>query len=88
MEVKVTSLFKTCNSCPSQWEGGTQDNRQIYIRYRYGRLTVSVGDVGDDDEFAAVRGEVIFSDDIGDDLDGYLSDDEMRERLRGVVEFQ
>jgi hypothetical protein len=39
---KVKSLTKTCHACPSQWEGKLDDGRDLYIRFRWGWLTLSV----------------------------------------------
>jgi hypothetical protein len=41
MEIK--HITQTCNACPSQWEGRSTDNRPVYIRYRWGWLTIGVG---------------------------------------------
>jgi hypothetical protein len=67
--VRVTSLEQTCYACPSQWEGETDNGDYVYIRYRWGHLTVSV------------NGEQIFATDHGNSLDGVLSYDELRTLL-------
>jgi hypothetical protein len=85
--IQIKSLRLTCESCPVQYEGWTVDNRQIYIRYRFGYLTVSVGKVGDDEEFAAVNGERVFRKRIGGEYDGYLSSVDLVEAIRDVVEW-
>lgn len=59
------SLEMTCGACPSQWEGETVDGSRIFIRYRYGILTVSI------DGERVLRGE------IGDRLDGAMSTEKM-----------
>lgn len=41
---RVVALKKTCIACPSQWEGVLEDGRVIYARYRWGELSVGVGD--------------------------------------------
>ena len=40
--IVVTEIKKTCFACPAQWEGKTDDEQVIYIRYRWGSLTVQV----------------------------------------------
>ena len=75
MRHRVAELRKTCAACPAQWEGMTEDGMAIYIRYRWGFLSVSVGI------------ETIFCQRAGDSLDGYMEDDQLREHLRGVLEF-
>lgn len=59
----VVRLERTCQACPSQWEGLTADSRQIYIRYRHGVLTVNIGRIGHFGEYEAIRGRRIFEDD-------------------------
>lgn len=41
----LTSLTHTCYACPSQWNAVTDDGRKVYIRYRFGQLTVDVDGV-------------------------------------------
>lgn len=87
MITEIKELFKTCSACPSQWEGWTTDDRQIYIRYRWGYLTVRLGEKGDKDEFAAVRGEQIFEAEVGGEFDGTLSDAELQNLTKDVLIF-
>lgn len=35
--IKVDDLKVSCTCCPSAWEG-TSDGKEVYIRYRWGRL--------------------------------------------------
>lgn len=76
-EVTVVSLKKTCSACPSQWEGVTADDREIYYRFRWGYLTVTVGKIGDHEKYAAVQGEEVFCAELSDGLDGTLSTKDM-----------
>lgn len=79
----VTSIVKTCESCPAQWEGRTQDGRWVYARYRSGTLRVGVGDTLTD-AVRAGSGMVpsptppVFSEDVGDALDGVMSYDTLK----------
>jgi hypothetical protein len=75
--IVVQAVRMTCSACPSQWEGNTADNRAVYVRYRWGHLTVSVSKPGADMD-AAVMGEVVFAGQLGDGMDGFLSFDELR----------
>lgn len=72
VELKIASLTQTCSACPSQWEGNLEDGRMIYIRYRHGWLSVSVSPKPTTDVSKAVMGESIYSESIGDDLDGFI----------------
>lgn len=44
----LTHLVQTCDACPSQWDAETDDGRPVYIRYRWGFLSVRVAPVGGD----------------------------------------
>lgn len=40
----ITDLRKTCAASPAQWEAKTPDGQFVYIRYRWGVLTMGVGE--------------------------------------------
>lgn len=42
--IVVYDVKQTCGACPSSWEGRTEDGREVYARYRWGYLSVRVGD--------------------------------------------
>ena len=65
----------TCEACPSQWEGITDDGQEVYIRYRWGHLSVRV------------NGAEIFSRQIGDGFDGVLTTTDML-AITGIRESQ
>lgn len=64
----LTALEQTCGACPSQWDAWVNDV-YLYVRYRWGWLTVTLGP-GDD-------GGHLFCKRIGDDLDGVMDTDMM-----------
>lgn len=70
--LKLARIEQTCHACPSQWDAWTEDGTYIYIRYRYGYLTVTRYDDPEAD-----RGDVLFAMQYGDDLDGTMNEDEM-----------
>jgi len=39
----LKELKMTCDVCPSQWEGKTEDGKTVYILYRWGCLSAGVG---------------------------------------------
>ena len=82
--IKVASLVRTCESCPSQWEGMTVNNRPIYIRYRWGYLSVRIGKEGGsvDD---AVGADEVFGKQIGSEYSGCLSEAELLAQLSMAV---
>jgi hypothetical protein len=73
--LKLRKLERTCFACPSQWDAETEDGRILYIRYRYGCLRVDMGGCG---------GETVYCQHVGDDMDGFMDDEEMLE-LTGMV---
>jgi hypothetical protein len=40
-----SSIVETCDGFPSQWNAKTIDNRDVYIRYRHGFLSIDINDV-------------------------------------------
>jgi hypothetical protein len=85
--VRVTAITHTCEACPAQWSGLTDDGRQVYVRYRWGYLSVRVAPDTSKDEYAAVRGDEVFGEQLGDGYDGFLSYDKLKEATASVVEF-
>lgn len=76
--MKIVNLKQTCNACPSQWEGKLDDGRMIYIRYRWGNLTVTISNEETDDIDEAIRGDLIFEKVLDDEgWDGCLTTQEM-----------
>lgn len=57
--IRVASITQTCHACPSQWEGLLDDGREVYVRYRFGWLSISI----------RVSGEELFSKFCGEDCD-------------------
>lgn len=75
---EVVKLEQTCEMCPSQWDAFGPNGEYYYIRYRWGYLSVSTPGPG---------GKEIFSEQ-DKDLGGYLSEEEMKARLMGVLKFR
>jgi len=72
----VIELTQTLSACPSQWDGRTKDGEYVYIRYRWGYLSVDIA------------GKNIFDEQIGGPMDGVLGTSEMIGHLVFVVDFQ
>lgn len=70
----------TTPAVPTQWEGRTSDGFYVYIRYRWGELTVNVG-WNEDDVFDAL----IFEKRIGGEYDGVLSSKELLNHLPASI---
>lgn len=71
--IVVDVLTKTCESCPAQWEGRTNDGREVYVRYRWGHLSVEID------------GSVILEKEVGGPYDGSMDLTELAHHLRGVA---
>lgn len=71
MKLTLTSFNKTCEACPAQWEGRTTKDEPIYIRYRWGYLSVRMGEAGDED---AVSSKEILGKQLEDGLAGSLNE--------------
>lgn len=76
----LRNLRQTCYACPSQWEALTEDGQFVYIRYRWGQLTLGVGDT-----LTEAVGNVSFSKQVGDSLDGAMSIWEVQRHIPKLV---
>lgn len=74
---KIGSFRRTCSACPSQWDAKTADGREVYIRYRWGYLSVRVAGEGRD----AVSGKEVLGRQVGDAMDGMMDDNELKALL-------
>lgn len=70
--LQLASLEMTCSACPSQWEGKLDDGREVYIRYRCGRLRVYVAPIGTSIFDVLALENLIHEEHVGDDLDGVM----------------
>lgn len=84
--IKVVEIKKTCEMCPSQWEGTDVEARPVYVRYRWGFLWVGVGQRGGDID-SAVSGKEVFGKQVGKSPDGVMSYDELRTATAGVMDL-
>lgn len=82
--MRLKSLKQTCEACPSQWEGKLSDGRKVYIRYRWGTLTVHVGETKAMSIEDTVATFPIASIIMGSAMDGYLKEEDMLEMLSSL----
>ena len=71
--IEINNLRQTCDVCPSQWEFETYENRSVYVRYRYGNLTVQIGEPNSSVFETAGSSEYYIDKTIGGDWDGWIS---------------
>jgi hypothetical protein len=76
--MKITKIMNCGTVCPTQWIGATEDNRAVYIRYRWGRLTVHYGEREKLSEVAAVCGKLFYEKDLNRPAEGYLRYSELK----------
>ena len=85
--IKIQEITKTCESCPAQWEGKTDEGKTVYIRYRWGELTIQVSPEPSNNIYEAVNGVEVINKQLGDSLNGYLTYDELKNATAGIIEF-
>jgi hypothetical protein len=76
----VVALSPPCGACPTQWFGVTAAGEGLRVHYRYGVLSVTVGE-------GSPVARVIFAAQVGGPLDGVLGTADMRRHLAGAVDF-
>jgi hypothetical protein len=84
---KVVALRQTSVACPSQWEGTPEDGRAVYVRYRYGWLSVGVGDDVDQAVHSGSTDRALYAGCGGAGLDGVMDLEELKLHLHGVLAF-
>lgn len=82
--IRVTTVVRTCTAFPDQWEGITDNNRQIYVRGRHGELEICVGLIGNMNRFAAVDGALVF---VNFNVHDYLTYAELQAMTSGIIEW-
>ncbi len=83
MTSEVVEYLHTCYGSPAQWNVRLADGRAAYLRYRWGRLTAAWFEQSDrsllayNDAPYLETGEDFFERQLGDDLDGYATLEEV-----------
>ena len=85
--LNVIVLTKTCGACPAQWEGVVEDGRMIYIRFRWGWLSVRVSNEATKDISDAVGGKEIFGIKHGAYNDGFMEFEELEKLTKDVLDL-
>ena len=82
---KIKNLVMTCGACPTQWDAVTEEGENVYIRYRWGKLTAHFVENGFPLK-GSYSGE-IYSERVGDEFHGVMDTEQMEEHLSGVLDF-
>lgn len=85
--ITVTTIVQTCPWVPSQWEGYTVDGRPIYVRYRWGHLSIRLSKLGGTIEDAVASRKEIISRSIGHPFDGVMTYQELKHQTRGMIHW-
>lgn len=80
--VKITEIRRTCFACPAQWEGKTESG-YVYIKFRWGSLTVRSGSTIKD----AIAGPSVFEWHDTDGFGGFMEYDELKRLTSGVLDL-
>lgn len=83
--IRVKTIEQTCRWVPSQWEGYTDDGRPIYVRYRWGRLSIRLGRAGGTIEDAVASKRELIGRPIGHSLDGVMTYQELKRHTRRII---
>lgn len=84
---KVIELKRTCESCPSQWEGKLDNGHTIYIRYRHGFLNVKISKKPSKDVLDAIYGKEIYLQGLGDQWSGSMTFDELKLFTKDILDL-
>lgn len=85
--ITVRKIVKTCHAYPAQWEGITDDDRQVYFYYRWGHLVVMIGEVGDMDYLAALRGDYVLEICHGEEYSGDIDYAQLKSLASDKIQF-
>jgi hypothetical protein len=80
--VKITEIRRTCFACPAQWEGKTESG-YVYIKFRWGSLTIRSGSTIKD----AIAAPTIFEWHDTDDYGGFMEYDELKKLTAGILDL-
>lgn len=83
--MKILKLVRTCLARPAAWEGIDEQNQIIYIRYRWGQMTMRQG--SPNEEFDIARMPLVFNESIGDNFDGLIDYADMKKEIESKTDF-
>ena len=78
--MKAESIEQTCHACPAQFEGQLDTGEYFYGRYRWGCLSIRIGDSPD----KAVRGREVYCEQLSGDFDGDMTLNRFEDILRSI----
>ena len=82
--IKVVRMVRTCHACPAQWDGWTDDNRPVYVRFRWSHGYVVVGEPWQDIDTLSPFGPMAAEWGNRDKPNGYLTYDELKAAVPSI----
>ncbi len=79
--IHVTQVTEMGGACPWQLEGRTDDGRDVYARYRGGRVAVYVGVMWPETKHG------VFEQRFGEPLNGWLNGATLAALTKGLIEW-
>jgi hypothetical protein len=79
----VAAYRCTCGTCPTQYDGTLRDGRTFYFRYRGGYASLGIGATLTDAVIDRYEVEIRH----GDDLDGFMDQDEFKSMFVRLAEI-
>ncbi|MDR3582497.1 MAG: hypothetical protein P4L67_04460 [Candidatus Pacebacteria bacterium] len=74
--IAVAFLEEGYTACPTQWEGIADDGKEVYVRYRCGRLRVECG-----------LNNWIYSEMVGEKYDGHMKTEVMQRHTASIIDW-
>ena len=84
--ITVASAYYELYACPTVIVGKTEDGSTVYARYRWGHLSVR-SDPREDPPHGGAGGAWVFCRKYGDEHDGCISYEELREITTGEISW-
>jgi len=81
----IKKIQKTCDCCPSQWEITLKDGKMVYVRYRWGHLTIRISKDKTNKIEDAINGIIIYHKQLGNGFDGYMKTRVMKRYLKAAL---
>ena len=85
--IVVATVTQTCCACPNTYSGITTEGDTIFVRYRWGHLSIRFQAAGVDDASDGSTGNSIFELDHGEQFDGFLDYHELRRATREIIQW-
>jgi hypothetical protein len=83
----VSTVTETFCACPNTYSGKTTNGDTIFVRYRWGHLSIRLQAGGIVDDSEGSNGESVFELDYGGKFDGILGYEELRNLTEEIIQW-